>query len=165
MLDFDFNERNRKKLVEFSIFLQELQEQHDFFYTKEQIDKLKTYKVLLFDCFMWNYQNLYLTLFINFLNFDISSEEFVSQFRTMRFNHIQKFHELIIQLDKLDTDSEFFDKFSSVVHKFNIERNTFIFKASLELVEVSCMTFISGKIDNNNLKQQVEEIFLLIITD
>ncbi len=47
VLDFDFNEKNDQKLVEFLIFLAEIQEQHDFFYTKEQLIQLKTYKVVL----------------------------------------------------------------------------------------------------------------------
>ncbi len=160
--DFDFSEKTNKKLVEFSLFLQELQEQHDFFYTKEQIVQLETYKVLLLDCFLWSYKSLYLTLFINFLNFDLSSEEFVSQFRTMRFNHIQEFDELMSQLD---TDSKFFNKFSSVVQKFSIERNTFTVKESLELVDSGCRAFVSGKIGNTILRQKVEKIFLLITTD
>lgn len=133
-----------------------------FFYTKEQLIQLKTYKGFLFDCFMWNYRNLYLELFINFLNFDISSEEFLSQFHTLRFNHIQEFDELMSQLD---TDSEFFNKFNSVLNKFSIERNTFIFKESLQLVDLSCRAFVSGIIGNNTLLHQVEKIFLLITTD
>lgn len=163
ILDFDSNEKNNKKLVEFLIFLNELQGQHDFFYTKEQLIQLKTYKVLLFDYFLSNYQNLYLTLFINFLNFDISSEEFVSQFFALQLNHLQEFDELMSQLD---TDSaEFFNKFSSLLNNFSIEGNIFMFKESLELLELSCKTFVSGSSGNNELRQQVEKIFLLITTD
>lgn len=163
ILDFDSNEKNNKKLVEFLIFLNELQGQHDFFYTKKQLIQLKTYKVLLFDYFLSNYQNLYLTLFINFLNFDISSEEFVSQFFALQLNHLQEFDELMSQLD---TDSaEFFNKFSSLLNNFSIEGNIFMFKESLELLELSCKTFVSGSSGNNELRQQVEKIFLLITTD
>jgi hypothetical protein len=163
ILDFDSNEKNNKKLVEFLIFLNELQGQQDFFYTKEQLIQLETYKVLLFDYFLSNYQNLYLTLFINFLNFDISSEEFVSQFFALQLNHLQEFDELMSQLD---TDSaEFFNKFSSLLNNFSIEGNIFMFKEILELVELSCKTFVSGSSGNNELRQQVEKIFLLITTD
>lgn len=165
ILNFDFNEneKNNQKLVEFSIFLNELRGQHDFFYTKEQLIQLKTYKVLLFDYFMSNYQNLYLTLFINFLNFDISSEEFVSQFFALQLTHFQEFDELMSQLD---TDSaEFFNKFSSLLNNFSIENNIFMFKESLELVDLGCKAFVSGSNGNNELRQQVEKIFLLITTD
>ncbi len=55
-----------------------------------------------------------------------------------------------------DTDSKFFNKFSSLFHKFSIdsiERTTFIFNESLELVDLSSRTFVSGIIDNNKLRQ------------
>jgi len=64
----------RKK--EFMLFFQKLQEQKDSFYTKEQLVKLKTYEALLFDCFLWKDRDSYLKLFVSFLNYNVSDEEF-----------------------------------------------------------------------------------------
>ena len=49
-----------KRKKEFMLFFQKLQEQKDSFYTKKQLVKLKTYEALLFDCFLWKYQDSYL---------------------------------------------------------------------------------------------------------
>jgi hypothetical protein len=89
-MEIDFK---RKK--EFMAFFQRLQEQKDSFYTKEQLIKLKTYEVLLFDCFLWKYRDSYLKLFVSFLNYDISGEEFSKQLINMRSNHIVEFNKLM----------------------------------------------------------------------
>jgi hypothetical protein len=99
-----------KRKKEFILFFQKLQEQKDSFYTKEQLVKLKTYEALLFDCFLWKYRDSYLKLFVSFLNYNISGEEFSKQLINMRSNHIVEFNELMKQLQlmsQLEINFEF----------------------------------------------------------
>ena len=153
---------------EFMLFFQKLQEQKDSFYTKEQLVKLKTYNILLFDCFLWKYRDSYLKLFGSFLNYNISGEEFSEQLITMRSNHIFEFNELMSQLE---IDFEF-------LNKFNLDINAFGFADIIDLVDEDCDSFISdellleiggsredGEIDENQLHKRIEKAFLLITVD
>lgn len=136
-MEIDFK---RKK--EFMAFFQRLQEQKDSFYTKEQLVKLKTYEVLLFDCFLWKYRDLYLKLFVSFLNYDISGEEFSKQLINMRSNHIVEFNELMKQLQlmsQLEINFEF-------LNKFNLDLNAFGFTDIIDLVEQNCDSFVSDEL-------------------
>lgn len=160
-----------KRNKEFMAFFQRLQEQKDSFYTKEQLVKLKTYEVLLFDCFLWKYRDLYLKLFISFLNYDIFGEEFSKQLINMRSNHIVEFNELMNQLQlmsQLEINFEF-------LNKFNLDLNAFGFTDIIDLVEQNCDSFVSdellveiggsrenGEIDENQLRERIEKAFLLI---
>ena len=153
---------------EFMLFFQKLQEQKDSFYTKEQLVKLKTYNILLFDCFLWKYRDSYLKLFGSFLNYNISGEEFSEQLITMRSNHIFEFNELMSQLE---INFEF-------LNKFNLDVNAFGFADIIDLVYEDCDSFISdellleiggsredGEIDENQLHKRIEKAFLLIMVD
>ena len=154
-----------KRKKEFMLFFQKLQEQKDSFYTKEQLVKLKTYEALLFDCFLWKYRDSYLKLFVSFLNYNISGEEFSKQLINMRSNHIVEFNELMKQLE---INFEF-------LNKFNLDLNAFGFADIIDLVDQNCDSFVSdellveigsarekGEIDENQLCERIEKAFLLI---
>jgi len=163
-----------KRKKEFILFFQKLQEQKDSFYTKEQLVKLKTYEALLFDCFLWKYRDSYLKLFVSFLNYNISGEEFSKQLINMRSNHIVEFNELMKQLQlmsQLEINFEF-------LNKFNLDLNAFGFADIIDLVDQNCDSFVSdellleiggsredGEIDENQLRERIEKAFLLIMVD
>ena len=163
-----------KRKKEFILFFQKLQEQKDSFYTKEQLVKLKTYEALLFDCFLWKYRDSYLKLFVSFLNYNISGEEFSKQLINMRSNHIVEFNELMKQLQlmsQLEINFEF-------LNKFNLDLNAFGFADIIDLVDQNCDSFVSdellveiggsrenGEIDENKLRERIEKAFLLIMVD
>ena len=163
-----------KRKKEFILFFQKLQEQKDSFYTKEQLVKLKTYEALLFDCFLWKYRDSYLKLFVSFLNYNISGEEFSKQLINMRSNHIVEFNELMNQLQlmsQLEINFEF-------LNKFNLDLNAFGFADIIDLVDQNCDSFVSdellleiggsredGEIDENQLRERIEKAFLLIMVD
>lgn len=163
-----------KRKKEFMLFFQKLQEQKDSFYTKEQLVKLKTYEALLFDCFLWKYRDSYLKLFVSFLNYNISGEEFSKQLINMRSNHIVEFNELMKQLQlmsQLEINFEF-------LNKFNLDLNAFGFADIIDLVDQNCDSFVSdellveiggsredGEIDENQLRERIEKAFLLIMVD
>ena len=119
-MEFDLE---RKK--EFMAFFQKLQEQKDSFYTKNQIVKLRTYNNLLFDCFLWKCRYSYLELFVSFLNYNISGEEFSKQLINMRSNHIVEFNELMKQLE---INFEF-------LNEFNLNLDVFGFADIIDLVD------------------------------
>ena len=157
-----------KRKKEFMVFFQKLQEQKDSFYTKEQLVKLKTYEALLFDCFLWKYRDSYLKLFVSFLNYNISGEEFSKQLINMRSNHIVEFNELMSQLE---INFEF-------LNKFNLDLNAFGFADIIDLVDQNCDSFVSdellleiggsredGEIDENQLRERIEKAFLLIMVN
>ena len=163
-----------KKKKEFLLFLQKLkeQEQKNLFYTKKQLIRLKTSAVFLFDFFLWEYRDSYLKLFVNFLNYNISGEEFSNQLITMRSNHIDEFNELMKQLQlisQLEIHFEF-------LNKFNLDINAFGFTDIIDLVDQYCDSFVSdellleiggsredGEIDENQLREGIEKAFLLIM--
>ena len=163
-----------KRKKEFILFFQKLQEQKDSFYTKEQLVKLKTYEALLFDCFLWKYRDSYLKLFVSFLNYNISGEEFSKQLINMRSNHIVEFNELMKQLQlmsQLEINFEF-------LNKFNLDLKAFGFADIIDLVDQNCDSFVSdellleiggsredGEIDENQLRERIEKAFLLIMVD
>jgi len=163
-----------KRKKEFMLFFQKLQEQKDSFYTKEQLVKLKTYEALLFDCFLWKYRDSYLKLFVSFLNYNISGEEFSKQLINMRSNHIVEFNELMKQLQlmsQLEINFEF-------LNKFNLDLNAFGFADIIDLVDQNCDSFVSdellveiggsredGEIDENQLRERIEKAFLLIMVE
>lgn len=163
-----------KRKEEFMLFFQKLQEQKDSFYTKEQLVKLKTYEALLFDCFLWKYRDSYLKLFVSFLNYNISGEEFSKQLINMRSNHIVEFNELMKQLQlmsQLEINFEF-------LNKFNLDLNAFGFADIIDLVDQNCDSFVSDEllleigglredeeIDENQLRERIEKAFLLIMVD
>lgn len=171
-MEMDFTRKQ-----EFLEFSQMLQEQKDSVSIKEQLSKLKdelgieTYDCLLFDCFLWKYRDFYLKLFGSFLNYEISGDEFATQFLTMRLNHINEFHELMkqLQLSKLEINVEFFNKFS-------LDLNAFGFTEILDPVEDDyCDSLVSDEleignsgeneefvIDENQLRERIEKTFLLI---
>jgi len=164
-------EINLKRKQEFLAFCQKLQEQKNSFSTKEQVVKLKTYDVLLFDCFLWKSRDSYLKLFASFLNYDISGEEFSNQFIRMRSNHIDEFNELMNQLElmsQLEINFEFFNK-------FNLDLHAFGFAEIIDEVDDDCDSLVSdellveiggsredGEIDENQFRERIEKAFLLI---
>lgn len=163
--------RNLKKEEEFLEFFHDLQKQKYLFYTKKQLHILETYKILLFDCFLWNYRDLYMSLFKDFLNFDISADNFTKNLINLRFNHIKEFDQSIKQLhvmSQLEMDFEF-------LNTINFNKNEFGFADIIDLVEQDCDSFVSnelllefgdirksGEIDENQLRQNIKKTFLLI---
>jgi len=157
----------------FMAFFQKLQEQKDSFYTKEQVAKLKTYDLLLFDCFLWKSRDLYLKLFVSFLNYNTSGDEFARQFIGMRSAHIAEFDELMNQLELMSQLEINFN--SEFLNKFNVDLNAFGFTEIIDSVEDDCDLFVSdellveigglredGEIDDNQFRQRIEKAFLLI---
>lgn len=56
-------ETDFKKQEEFIKFIESLDEDENSFYTKEEIIKLKTYRIFLSDYFLWKRLDSYLKLF------------------------------------------------------------------------------------------------------
>lgn len=158
----------KKKFLD---FFQSLKAQKNSFWTKDQLVKLKSYEILLFDCFLWNYRDLYLKLVISFLNYNISSDEFAEKFISMRFNHI-------VEFDKLMKDLQFLRPLQSnfeFLKKFKVDMDAFGFADIIDLVEQNCDSFVSdelllkiggsreaGEIDENQFRQRIEKAFRLI---
>ena len=158
----------------FMVLMEKLENQKNPVYTKDQFFELKKYNLLLFDCFLWNYRYSYLKLFVSFLNYDISGEEFSEKLITMRANHINEFHELMKQLQLmilLNMEFKFLDK-------FDVNRNAFGFTDIIDLVEQDCDSFVSdklllelggsrenGEIDETQLRESIEKVLPLIMVD
>lgn len=60
--------------------------------------ELKKYGGYLWNFFLQKYKDLYLELFIGFINSSISGDEFTEQFIKLRFSHIKKFDQLLIRI-------------------------------------------------------------------
>ena len=128
--------------------------------TKNQLVKLKTYESRLFDCFLFKYRDSYLKLFVSFINYSISEDEFSQQ---------------LIQQLELMSQLEINFKF---LNKCNLDLNAFEFADIIDSVEQDCDSFISdellakigglredAKIDENQLYKYIEEAFFLIMVD
>ena len=92
----------------------------------------------------------------------------------MRSNHIVEFNELMKQLQlmsQLEINFEF-------LNKFNLDLNAFGFADIIDLVDQNCDSFVSdellveiggsredGEIDENQLRERIENAFLLIMVD
>ena len=153
---------------EFLIFFQKLYEHKDLFYTKEQLVKLETqtYEILLFDIFVWKDRNLYLKLFTNFLNCNISGDEFSEQLIGIRKYHIREFQELMNR-----------PKINLVfLNKFDPDINAFGFTDIIDSVYEYCDSFVSdellaeigdlredGAINEDQLRKHIEKAFLQIM--
>ena len=109
-------------------------------------------------------------MFGNFLNYEISGDEFATQFLTIRAEHINEYWRLMTQLQfsTLEINVEFFNKFS-------LDSNAFGVTEIIDSVEEDCDAFVSdellveigsarekGEIDENQLCERIEKAFLLI---
>ena len=166
-------EINLQRKKEFLTYFQNLQEQKNSFLTKDQLAKIKTddNTILLFDCFLWNYRDLYLKLFVSFLNYNICGDEFANQLIRMRVTHIRKFDKLIEDLqiiNQVETNFEF-------LNKFDLTMDAFGFPEMIDLVYENCDSFVSdklleeiggprenGELDENQFRQRIKKAFLLI---
>ena len=96
-----------------------IKEDTNSLYTEEEIIKLKTYQILLFDYFLGKRLDSYLELFTSFLNSVISCDRFSQQFITLRFKHIREFDELMKQLELMNSIEIPF----SFLNEFNFDLN------------------------------------------
>lgn len=76
---------------EFLVYFKRLMEDYPLSYKADQFIELKKYVDYLWDFFLWKYKDLYLELFVGFINSSISGDEFTEEFIKLRFSHIKKF--------------------------------------------------------------------------
>jgi hypothetical protein len=151
------------KKKKFLSFFKTLQKRKNLVYTKEELIQLKIYSSFLFDSFLFKRQDLYFKLFVNFLNTNISGDEFSKQLINLRANHINEFDEL---MNQLEINSEF-------LNKFDVNINAFGFGDLIDLVEQYCDSFISdelliqiggsretGEINETQFRNYIEKAFL-----
>jgi len=89
------NLRQKEFLVDFK----RLTEQPSTSYNYSQFIELKKYDDYLWNFFLWKYKDLYLKLFVGFINSSISGDEFTEEFIKLRFSHIKKFDQLLKELE------------------------------------------------------------------
>lgn len=153
----------RKK--EFLTYFQMLKEQPNSSYRQAQFIELKKYVVFLFDFFIWKSKDLYLKLFISFANFNMSGDELVSQFFSLRLSHIKEFDQLLKELEinfkaatGFPVDSRAFG-FQDIISRVYEDCEAFVSDELLEEIEDSRDL---GDIDENELRTRVEEAILRI---
>ncbi len=132
-------------------------------YTYSQFIALKKYKDYLWNFFLWKYNDLYLELFVRFLNYEISGDEFSEEFITLRFSHIKKFDQLLKELEMnfqavidLPVDSKAFN-FSRIISQVYEDCDAFVSDECLESIED---TRDASEIDENELRTRIKESIL-----
>jgi hypothetical protein len=148
-----------------------IKEDTNSLYTEEEIVKLKTYQILLFDYFLGKRLDSYLELFTSFLNSVISCDRFSQQFITLRFKHIREFDELMKQLELMNSIEIPF----SFLNEFNFDLNVIGITTIIDLADQNCDALISdelllkirgvrekGEIDENQFREKMKQAFLEI---
>lgn len=114
---------------------------------------------------MWKYKDLYLKLFVGFLNSSISGDEFTEKFIKLRFSHIKKFDQFLKELETnfqagidLPVDSKAFN-FSRIISQVYEDCEAFVSDECLESIEY---TRDAGEIDENELRTRIKEGILKI---
>jgi len=150
---------------EFLLYFKRLTEQSPLSYKDAPFIELKKYADYLWDFFLWKYKNLYLELFVGFINSSISGDEFSEQFIKLRFSHIKKFDQLLKELEiNFQAGTE-----------FPVDSRAFNFNRIISQVYEDCEAFVSdecleiigddrdvGEIDENELRTRIKETILRI---
>jgi hypothetical protein len=134
-------------------------------YKDAQFIELKKYADYLWDFFLWKYKNLYLELFVGFINSSISDDEFSEQFIKLRFSNIKKFYQLLKELEinfqagtKFPVDSRVFN-FNRIISQVYGDCEAFVSDECLEIIGDDRDV---GEIDENELRTQIKETILII---
>lgn len=158
------NLRQKEFLLYFK-WLTEQSEQSSLSYKCAPFIELKKYADYLWDFFLWKYKNLYLELFISFINSSTSGDEFSEQFIKLRFSHIKKFDQLFKELEiNFQAGTE-----------FPVDSRAFGFNRIISQVYEDCEAFVSDEclkiigddrdvdeIDENELRIRIKETILRI---
>lgn len=153
------NQNLRQK--KFLIYLKRLTEQS----SDAQITKLKKYVDYLWDLFLWKYKDLYLNLFLDFINFSISSDEFTEQFIKLRFSHIKEFDQL---LKEFEINIQVQTNFPIDCRAFNFNRIiSQVYEDSEAFVSDECLENLEDdrdvdEIDDNELRTRIKKTILII---
>jgi hypothetical protein len=106
-----------------------------------------------------------LELFLGFINFSISGDEFTEQFIKLRFSHIKEFDKLLKELEinfqaatKFPVDSRAFN-FSRIISQVYEDSEAFVSDECLESIEDDRNL---GEIDENELRTRIKEAILII---
>lgn len=155
------NLRQKEFLADFK----RLTEKPSTSYNYSQFIELKKYDDYLWNFFLWKYKGLYLELFVNFINFSISGDEFTEEFIKLRFSHIKKFDQLLKELEinfqaatKFPVDSRAFN-FSRIISQVYEDSEAFVSDECLESIEDDRDL---GEIDENELRTRIKEAILRI---
>jgi hypothetical protein len=84
------------KTKKFVSFFQNLQKRSSYTEDEDDLIKLKIYRIILFDCFLWRYRTSYLKLVESFLKYQISGDEFAEKLIGMRSRHFDEFNQLAL---------------------------------------------------------------------
>lgn len=162
-----------EKNLELLKLITSLQDKEDknLVYTEEEIVKLKTYDILLFEYFLGKRLDSYLELFTNFLDSAISCDEFVYQFISMRLTHICEFDKLMKEVELMSSIEIPF----SFLNEFNFDVNVIGITDMIDLAYEYCDAVISdafllkeggvreeGEIDENQFRDGIKKAFLQI---
>jgi len=157
------NQNLRQK--EFLVYLKRLTEQSTLSCKDAQFIKLKKYVDYLWDFFLWKYNDLYLNLFLDFIDFSISGDEFIEQFIKLRFSHIKEFDQLLKELEiniqaqtNFPVDSRAFN-FNRIISQVYEDSEAFVSDECLESLEDDRDV---GEIDENELRTRIKEAILII---
>lgn len=153
---------------EISIALvQKLRNLKGSFVTENLLAELESYKIFLFDFFVWNYRHLYWKLLLDLLDCKISCDDFSNQLCTIRVNHIREFDQLMKKLqfmNQLELNSKFFNKLNLDINAFEfgdfIDR---LYECSDRLVSNKLLEEIGGErekgeVDDNQFRELVEQV-------
>ena len=150
---------------EFLVYFKRLTEQPSTSSNYSQFIELKKYDDYLWNFFLWKYKGLYLELFVNFINFSISGDEFTEEFIKLRFSHIKKFDQLLKELEMnfqagtdFTVDSKAFN-FSRIISQVYEDCDVFVSDECLDSIEDARD---AGEIDENELRTRIKEGILKI---
>ena len=153
--------RQKKFLVRFKKLTEES------FDKKAQFIKLKKDVDYLWNFFLWKYKDLYLELFVDFVNSNISGDEFTEQFIKLRFSHIKKFDQLLKALE-LEINFQARTEFSVNSRAFNFNRIiSQVYEDSDAFVSEECLENLTdkrhaGEIDENEFRSRIQKVILKI---
>ena len=128
--------------------LKELANEFPFCYTKtELLDepqriKLHSYSHYLVPLFIWKYRTVYLNLCLDFINSNLSGDEFMDQFLELRQFHIDNFSKVLEETTSI----------IDVQINFPLDSRALDFKKIQESIFDSCENFVSDE-----LLQELEE--------
>lgn len=134
-------EENLKIEKDFLALIELFKNQKDSFVTRNQLNKLKSYEIILSDFFLWNYQDLYLKLLLNLLDSKISCDNFSEQLGIIRVTHICEFDQLIKELELMNC-SEINSKFLT---KLNINIHALGFGNFIDRLDGCCEIMVSDE--------------------
>lgn len=146
---------------EFLLFFTKLIKQSNFSDNDNQFIKLEKYVDCLWDLFLWQYKHLYLELFVNFINYNISGEQFIE----LRYSHMKEFDQLLKELE-----SNF-----QAIRQFSVDSKAFNFNYIIDQVYDDSDVFVpdillesigddrdADEINKNEFRTRIKEAKLKI---